>query len=121
MYISCLLKGKITSVPLHLFYEQHPLTQANIYNIRKMDHKTMAQQLIFNLKSLNLNECNFGSLTDKDDLNKTFPAESSKFVPSTPSSAPCYNIELKKRRKQQIRITPYAPKSSYKARKSLTF
>lgn len=77
-----------------------------------MELTAVAQQLIYNLKKLNLTE---------DDLNQTFPSESMKCAPTTPISAVVYCTEIKERRKQKARITPYTPRSSMKARKSLNF
>lgn len=78
-----------------------------------MEHSAMAYQLIYSLKKLNLN--------DRDDLNKTLPSESSKCAPGTPSSAVVYCTDLKKKHKHRVRITPYTPKASIRARKSLDF
>lgn len=90
-----------------------------------MESATLSQQLINNLNALNLNgksfENSFSDFQFMEDLNKTFPLESVRWEPVTPSSAVTYCTELKKRRKQKVRVTPYTQKSSVKARKSLNF
>ena len=83
-----------------------------------MEYTTLAQQLIFNLKHLNLGEYGFD---DKDDLNMTFPSDSTRFTPTTPSSTLSFSDDVRKRRKQKVRITPYTPKTLFNARKSLNF
>lgn len=86
-----------------------------------MEQTTLAQQLIFNLKALNLNDYDFSSPQHKHDLSRKYPVEPKKMMPSTPSSVSSNNTELKKKRKMQARITPYTSKTSFKARKSLKF
>lgn len=78
----------------------------------------IAQLLVKNLQKLQLNDCVFSTM---DDLYATLPSESSATTPGMAKSTPSDSTGLKKRRKHQVRITPYTPKSSIKARKSLQF